>query len=167
LDVFLLRHGEAGNRISMPAKDSGRSLTQSGRKEIEDIADSIRDRLDLKFDRIASSPLARALQTAEIVAKAYKGSSKLETWDELRPEGSHPELEKRLSKLRRDGSVLLVGHEPYLSALMGEIISNGSARVSLKKGGIAKIRLSSFSPRATGELRWLLTPGQLKKLQRP
>ena len=165
LDVLVLRHGEAGNRVSVPAMDTKRPLTQSGRKEIEEVASAMRDRLNLKFDRIASSPLARAFQTAEIVEKAYGGASKLETWDELRPEGSRPELERKLSKLRRDARVLLVGHEPYLSTLMAGIIAGGGpARISLKKGGLAKLRISSFSPRATGELRWLLTPKQLKKL---
>lgn len=165
MDVFVLRHGEAGNRVSMPTKDSGRPLTQSGRKEIEEIAESLYDGLKVKIDKIVSSPLARALQTAEIVNKAYRGSSKLETWDELRPDGSRPELERRLSKLGRDANVLLVGHEPYLSMLMSEIISGGNpARIALKKGGVAKICISSFSPRATGELKWLLTPKQIKKM---
>ena len=165
MDVFFLRHGEAGARVSVPTKDSGRPLTQSGRKEIEEIAESMHDRLGLKFDKIATSPLTRALQTAEVVDRAYARSSRLEKWEELSPEGSRSKLLERLSKLRRDSNILLVGHEPYLSTLMGEIIAGGgSAKISLKKGGLARVRISSLSPRATGELRWLLTPKQIRKM---
>ena len=97
--------------------------------------------------------------------KAYRGGIRLETWDELRPEGSRQELEKRLSRLSRDANVMLVGHEPYLSALMGDMIADGgTAKILLKKGGVARIRISSFSPKATGELRWLLTPKQLRRM---
>lgn len=165
MDVFVLRHGEAGNRASVAARDSRRPLTQSGKEEIEEIAESLHDRLRIKIDKIATSPLARALQTAEIIDEVYRGPSRLETWEELRPEGSRPELERRLSRLNPDASIMLVGHEPYLSTLLGEIISGGNhANIALKKGGLARIRITSFSPKATGELRWLLTPKQLKKL---
>jgi len=165
MNIFILRHGEAGNRSSVPSKDFERPLTLSGKQEIEDIAKVLHDRLEIKFARIATSPLARALQTAEIVSNAYKGSSKLEMWDELKPEGSKPSLERKLSKLRQDSNVLLVGHEPYLSTLMSSIISGEPpARIALKKGRLAKIRISSFSPKATGELKWLLTPKQIKKM---
>ncbi|MGI0090289.1 MAG: phosphohistidine phosphatase SixA [Nitrososphaerales archaeon] len=164
MNIFILRHGEAGTRVSTPNTDFERPLTQSGREEIEEIAESLHDKLKTKFDKIATSPLARAFQTAEIVSQVYKKSSKLETWAELRPEGSKLDLERRLSKLRQDSNVLLVGHEPFLSSLITEIVSEGSAKIALKKGGVAKIRVSSFSPKATGELRWLLTPKQLKKM---
>jgi len=43
--------------------------------------------------------------------------------------------------------------------MIGEMISgNGNSHVALKKGGLAKIRVTSFVPKASGELRWLLTP---------
>jgi len=165
VNVFILRHGEAGTRVSMPSRDSERSLTEAGKKEMEKVAESLFG-LGVEFDRIITSPLKRAMETAEIVAKAYDSKSpKLETWEELLPEGSKQALLQRLSKLRQDSDSLLVGHEPYLSTLISEIIvGNPRGRILLKKGGLAKVQITAFSPKATGELRWLLTPRHLKKM---
>jgi phosphohistidine phosphatase len=166
VNVFILRHGEAGTHVTMPSKDFERPLTESGRKEIEDIASSLLD-LHVGFDRVATSPLRRAKETAEIVTSIYEENGpKLEIWEELRPEGNKQETLQRLSKLKQDDDVLLVGHEPYLSAMMGEIITGGSsAHISLKKGGLAKIQIHSFAPKPSGELRWLLTPRHLKRMR--
>lgn len=165
MNVFFLRHGEAGNRVAIPSKDFERSLTETGKIEIEKIAYSL-ERMDLEFDKIATSPLARAHETAEIVAKAQRKPDKVESWDELRPEGNRLDLFRRLSKMRQDADVLLVGHEPYLSNLIGEIISgNLACRIVLKKGGLARVQITSFAPKPSGELRWLLTPRQLKKIK--
>ena len=165
LNIFILRHGEAGTHITMPSRDFERPLTEAGREEIEIIAKSLR-KLHVEFDRIVTSPLKRAKETADIVANAYGESvPKLELWDELRPEGSKHEALQRLTKLKQDADVLIVGHDPYLSTLVGEIITGGSsAKISLKKGGLAKIQIHSFAPKPMGELRWLLTPRHLKKL---
>lgn len=165
MNVFILRHGEAGTHVTMPSKDFDRPLTESGRGDIESVASSLKS-LHVGLDRIATSPLKRAKETAEIVAGVYdENTPKLEIWEELRPEGNRHEAIQRLSRLRQDADVLLVGHEPFLSSLAGEIISGGSsARILLKKGGVAKIQILSFAPKPSGELRWLLTPRHLKKM---
>lgn len=164
MNVFFLRHGEAGKRISVPSRDFERSLTASGAEEIEEIADSMK-KMDLEFDKIASSPLARALETAEIVTNVYKKSSKPEVWDELRPEANRLDLYRRLSKIKQDADVLVVGHDPFMTTVIGEIISGSmNAKISLKKAGLARVQIDSFTPRASGELRWLLTPKQIKNM---
>jgi phosphohistidine phosphatase len=165
VNIFILRHGEAGTHVTMPSKDFERPLTQAGREDIESAATSLR-KLHVGLDRIGTSPLRRAKETAEIVVSVLgENAPKLEVWEELRPEGGRQEAIQRLSKLRQDADVLLVGHEPFLSSFIGEIISGSpSARITLKKGGIAKIQILSFAPRPAGELRWLLTPRHLKKM---
>ena len=158
-----MRHGDAGNRKDIN-NNLERSLTAEGREEVERIAKSLKS-LKLDVDMIATSPLKRALETAEIVAEIFQKTKKLETWNELSPEGERKDLLERLSRLNEESTVLLVGHEPYLSTLMGDLISNKpGARIVLKKGGAAKIVINSLLPKASGELRWLLTPRQLKKL---
>jgi phosphohistidine phosphatase len=145
-------------------KDIQRDLTASGRKEIQDVANSIGG-LKLAIDLIASSPLRRALDTAVIVAKELKNQKNLEVWDELKPEAQFADLYRKLSKLRQGSSVLLVGHEPYLSGLISELISGGrGVRILLKKGGMAKVVANSFTPKPSGELKWLLTPRQIKRM---
>jgi phosphohistidine phosphatase len=163
MELYIFRHGEAGKRSSAPSKDFERPLTFSGRKEIEEISKVI-DSLQEEITRIVTSPLRRTEETASVVARELK-IPKVEKWDELKPEGNREEFYSKLSKLKRDSSILVVGHEPYLSSMVSEIISGSSgARISLKKGGVVKVRIDRFTPRPSGELRWLLTPRLIKKM---
>lgn len=160
MDLFILRHGEAGNRLSSNINDGLRSLTDTGRKDIMAVAKGLQ-KSGVRFDVIASSPLKRAHETAAIVAAIFKMSEKLLTWNELAPEGKKNEVYNRLAQFKQDNSVMLVGHEPYLSEMINEIISKGkpnSSNIVLKKGGLVKIRILALTPMPKGELRWLLTP---------
>ena len=164
--MFILRHGEAGTRLDDPERDDARPLTSEGRREVGVIADSM-SRLGIELDLIASSPLPRALQTAEIVARRYKMLNKLEQWAELRPVGETEDLFGRLARQKKMSSVMLVGHEPRLSAIVGEIVAgNQSMNLVLKKAGLARIDVTGFKPKINGELRWLLTPRIIKKAGR-
>jgi len=161
LDLFILRHGEAGKRSVKIITDSKRPLTTSGKQELGQIAKAF-VKLGITFDYVFSSPLSRAQQTTLIVLRENKSKNSIENLDELRPEGNKMMLYKKLSNLKQDSSVLLVGHEPYLSELIGEIISGNECRIDLKKAGLARIRIVSFIPKIRGELRWLLTPKHMK-----
>ncbi len=157
----MLRHGEAGNRQKMLADDAKRALTAAGREEMADVAKGM-SRLKITPDKIVTSPLVRARETADIVAKIQK-NAKVEEWGELKPEGSRKEFYERLSKLRSDSTVLVVGHEPYLSTMILEIMGSPSGHLMLKKGGLARLQVSAFAPKIRGELRWLLSPRLIKK----
>jgi phosphohistidine phosphatase len=178
--MFILRHGEAGKRIAAGGKDSERPLTVAGQKEITVVANSLKD-LDMKFDLIISSPLKRAHQTAGIIAKILKKGKKIEDWNELKPEGNKQEFYRKLSsstQFKQYSSVLVVGHEPYLTDMISDIISDGngggrggggggstggSGHIVLKKAGLARLGITSFTPQNLhGELKWLLTPRHLK-----
>jgi phosphohistidine phosphatase len=165
LDLFILRHGDAGNRLSDPIKDTKRQLTVSGKKEVVEIAKSLK-KLGVKFNIIFSSPLSRAFQTAKIIAEEYKFKKQIEQAEELKPNGSKDFLYNKLSKLNIDSVILIVGHEPYLSSMINDIISNNknSNNIILKKAGLSRIKITSTVPKLKGELRWLLTPRILKKI---
>ncbi len=162
MELYFLRHGEAGNRQKLIVADTKRTLTASGRGEIEEVAKSL-SRLKVKPDLIMTSPLARARETAEIIANAQKLRN-LEQWEELKPEGNIQQFYDRLSKFKSDASLLVVGHEPNLTAMISEIIGAPGGRLVLKKGGIARVRVDKLVPKVSGELRWLLSPGLIKKL---
>jgi len=176
MELYILRHGEAGKRLSSKTKDFNRRLTATGEKEVKAIAITIKN-LKIKFELIITSPLQRANQTASIVAKTLNKGRKVEGWDELKPEGNRQELYHKLSQFNQASTVLIVGHEPYLSGMIGELIRNdgveeehvkndiGSGQIVLKKAGLAKIRITSLTPKMQGELRWLLTPGLLNKIK--
>ena len=165
MDLFILRHGEAEQRVSAGRGDFQRPLTAAGQKEVSDIATSLKD-LGIKLDIVISSPLKRAHQTASIVAKTFKIEKKMQDWAELSPEGNRLDLYNKLLQLKQQSSVLVVGHEPYLSKMISEMIfeGNNGGRIDLKKTGLARIRIVSSTPKFQGELRWLLTPKLLRNM---
>jgi phosphohistidine phosphatase len=165
MELYVLRHGEAGKRIPSGSKDSERPLTVAGQQEVELAARAI-GKLGVKFDFIATSPLKRASQTAMIISKALKvKKGSVEEWIELKPEGKKTDVYRKLSQFKPESSILIVGHEPYLSNMISEIAFGGGASgIVLKKAGLAKLTVTSFHPRVRGELRWLLTPKHLKKV---
>ena len=173
MDLFILRHGEAGKRLSSGTSDSARPLTVTGKRDVTVIAKSLKG-IGVKFNLIITSPLKRAHQTASLVAITFNTKNKIEDWAELKPEGNRRELYHKLSQqFKQDLSILIVGHEPYLSTLISEVISEGNregtvgGRVILKKAGLAKVRITSSSHEMIhGELRWLLTPKHMKKLSK-
>jgi phosphohistidine phosphatase len=162
MDLLVLRHGEAG-RPSTSLGDSKRSLTAEGQQEIVDLSNGL-ESLEIKLDYIFTSPLLRARQTAEIIAKSLKYKGKIKELDALKPEGNRIEFYSVLSRLKQDSVVLVVGHEPYLSEMISEAISESGCRINLKKAGLARMRIISTLPKIRGELRWLLTPKHLKKM---
>jgi phosphohistidine phosphatase len=167
MELFLFRHGEAGKRLQSGSKDFDRPLTSTGQKEIESISISLK-KLKINFDRIITSPLKRAHQTAVIVSNVFAIEDRVEDWGELKPEGNRLELYKKLSQLKSDLSLLIIGHQPYLSEMIGDLIfhhdGDNDPRIILKKSGLAKIVITSFMPTMKGELRWLLSPKLLRKI---
>jgi phosphohistidine phosphatase len=166
LDLFILRHGDAGRKIAAGSTDAKRALTVAGQKEIADISKSLKD-LGIKINLVITSPLKRAQETATIVAKTLKVQSKMQEWNELTPEANRIKLYGKLSSYKQDASILIVGHNPYLSEMISEIISEDkNGHIDLKKGGVARIRITSSNPAFKGELKWLITPRLLKRLSK-
>jgi len=164
MDLFILRHGKAV-QFSEGLDDTTRALTADGRDEIRKIARWLRPK-KLRFNIIATSPLTRACETAEIVAKSLDRKDRVEIWDELKPGGDPDTICYHAAQFGEGAAVMLIGHEPGLSNLIGRIITRGdSASLVLAKGGLAKIRNYSFDKKPSGELQWLLTPIQMMDMQ--
>ena len=164
MDLFVLRHGKASQSSENP-DDIMRALTGSGRKEIRAIARWLR-RGDVRFNAIASSPLIRASETAGIVARILDAKDKLVIWDDLAPGGDPDSICYHAAQVGDDAQVLIVGHEPDLSSLIGRIISGGgTSSIVLAKGGLAKIKDFSFDRQPSGDLQWLLTPKQIMAIK--
>jgi phosphohistidine phosphatase len=162
MELFILRHGEAGQRTS----DRIRPLTSAGKSELFEIAKALKT-IGLKFDLVVTSPLKRAYDTAMIVSDVFNIDSKVHVWNELAPEGKRTDLYHKISQLREEYSVLIVGHQPLLGEMVNDIIHKSKSspcNFVLKKGGIVRIRLLRKSNIPKGELRWLLTPRILKNI---
>jgi phosphohistidine phosphatase len=148
--LYLLRHGLADWPDWDPARDDERPLTREGIAKLRAEARAL-ERLDLRLDAILSSPLARARESAAIVAERLGLEPMLEP--ALAPGFDAKKLRPLLQRHAKADALLLVGHEPDLSATIAELA--GGARVALKKGGLARLDLESLQPPA-GTLAWLV-----------
>lgn len=164
-EFYIMRHGIAVTRGSAGfSDDSKRPLTPEGKKKMREIAEGL-IRLGLDLDWIVTSPLVRAVETAEIVAESLGSHLPLDFSDHLRPGGSPEALISFLAKHANRKRVLVVGHEPDLSEMAARLIGAGRhANFSFKKGGGCLITFDEFPPKSPGELVWWLTPRVLRKL---
>jgi phosphohistidine phosphatase SixA len=159
--LVLMRHGEAGD--ADPARSPGdreRPLTDAGRREHARVAASLR-RMGVAFDRILTSPLTRARETADITSRAYGGVPVPEPSELL---GDRAEPARTLAGLAAIAaeSLLCVGHEPTLSRLAGLLISrDGSARIEMRKSGVAVIDCPGAVGSGHGTLQLHLRPGEI------
>lgn len=165
-ELYILRHAPAVPRGAPEySVDSDRPLTSEGIEKMESIAQALAA-LDLGVEFILSSPYVRAKQTAQIAADALGLRKQLGFSENLAAEGSPQKL---IEELRRDhrmrASVMLVGHEPYLSEFVAVLMSgNPNSCLRLKKGGVCKLSLTELRFGRCATLEWLLTPKQLTGL---
>lgn len=164
--LLIVRHAIAMDRDEAHARlwrDADRPLTDRGRRRMQQAAAGIRMETGPLY-RILSSPLRRAQQTAEILAREYPDSH-LTLTDGLSPGQSLTALIGELADIPQECTLALVGHEPDLSQLIALLLcSDVRSAVRLKKGGAALIDFPLTIEAGHGELLWLLTPGQLRKL---
>ncbi len=157
MKVYFLRHGIARERDEWKGTDAERPLTSDGVRKARSISEALAH-LDLGLDAIITSPLARAKQTAEIVADGLGLKAKLTEDKRLASGFDEDRLHEMLLERADANAVMLVGHEPDLSVTIGALIGGGS--IVMKKGGLALVELPDAQSRR-GELQWLLTPKSL------
>jgi phosphohistidine phosphatase len=163
MDLYILRHAIAVERDEEGSKnDFDRPLTSEGEQKLRRIAKAMRN-LQLSFDLILSSPYVRARETAEIVAASLVLRKKLQMRDSLGVDGNPRELITEIQRLAPPpSSILLVGHEPFLSNLISLLVT-GTVRsqVTLKKAGLCKLTVDAWKIGRCARLEWLLTPRQM------
>jgi phosphohistidine phosphatase len=163
MNLYFLRHGLAVEPGTQGFhKDSERPLTDKGERKLQKIARGM-EAMELRFDLVLSSPYLRATQTARIMVKAMKWKGRFEIVDELAPSGSPRKLVDLLNHIEPSpADVLLVGHEPWLSEFMAQLVSeNSTASLTMKKGGLGLVTTDSLTAGKCGRLEWLLTPAQM------
>jgi phosphohistidine phosphatase len=171
--LYVMRHGVAVERGDPDFPDDARRpLTPDGRRKTRAAARGLR-RLKPEIDAIYSSPLARALQTAEIVAAELRlGPPALRQTAALAPGAPRGDLLRELSGAGANGDaprgILVVGHEPDLSNLVAYLLTGDSdgLDLTLKKAAIAALEMPSLSPVERATLVWFLQPRQLRAIGR-
>ena len=165
MQVYLLRHGVAED-ARPGVNDADRALTPEGKQKLREIL-RVAAAAEVLPTLLLSSPLKRALQTAEVAkeilgsktdivrSKALMpGSTVDQTWDEIR---TH----------RDEAQILLVGHEPLFSHLSAFLLGTPSLKIDFKKGAILRVDFESFPPQPHGLLRWYVTAKLCLNRSRP
>ncbi len=154
MQLYLLRHGIAEEDRS-GLNDADRRLTSDGRRKLRQILDTASG-ADVRPTLILTSPLKRAVETAEIAQEVFGYKGDLVRSEALLPNSRVEEVWEEIRTHRKEAAVLLVGHNPLFSLLPGYLLGVPDLQVDVKKGSILRIDCESFSSQPKGLLRWLL-----------
>lgn len=165
--ILIIRHGVAEDREAFAKstqEDALRPLTKAGRKKMRKAARGLAG-LVPTLDVIASSPLLRAVQTAELVAEAFDGTRVLQI-AALSPRKPPAQLLEWLQAHPPEATVALVGHEPHLSTFLCWLLTGlQESFVTLKKGGAAMLEANHPVTAGRAKLLWMMKSSQLRSLK--
>lgn len=165
MELLVVRHAIAEDRDAFAAtgrEDSERPLTADGARKMRQTARGIHEVVPA-VDTIVSSPLVRAVETAEILRREY-GLDEIQTVDLLAPDTPVHEVARWLAA--SDHQVLMiVGHEPQLGRLVTYLVSGlDRSAIELKKGAACLIDFGEQPAAGGGQLRWAIPPSVLRDL---
>lgn len=161
MNLYVLRHGEA---VESPYyHDTQRPLTDLGKRQVLRTAQVLR-REKKPVELILTSPLVRARETAEIVHQQIPSASVL-TIEALVPGGNLRDLLAAINGHKAE-ALLMVGHEPQLSALISVLTAGDEHfRVEMKKSSLARLETPIPAKKGAAVLTWLLTAGQMEDMR--
>jgi phosphohistidine phosphatase len=160
MNLYLMRHANAGLRRENPALDAKRALIKEGKDQCMLMA-RVLSALKSQVDVIVSSPLKRALQTAQFVGTEMGYESKVEISSALGLDADFAAFQQMLAKYADREGVLVVGHNPNLFQFLGRLITgNGAAAIRMRKGSIARVDMDRHPPL----LRWLIDPRMARSI---
>jgi phosphohistidine phosphatase len=153
--VLIVRHAAAAAREEWKLSDSWRPISDKGRRRFRGVVDALSDGDSLP-DAILTSPLVRAVQTAEMLATTRGFRGEVEILSVLAPGHSAREAVVAV-RARGEGCVAIVGHEPQVSAIAAEVLG-APLPIPFKKGMILAVEIGDDG--AWGEVRFALLPGR-------
>jgi phosphohistidine phosphatase len=162
MTLYFLRHASAGQHKVLPKQDEKRPIDKAGEQQCHDVGRALAA-LDVSVDVMISSPLTRAVQTAELVAKELGYNSKIITNEAMRPEAAYDQFLDLLQQYAGSKAIMVVGHNPSITEFLLRLVtgSDHSECMDLKKGAVAKVEVQE----GNGVLNWLFTPKMASKLQ--
>jgi phosphohistidine phosphatase len=153
--IYILRHGIAEDAPA-GGSDAARALTQEGKQKLRKVLACARQ-AGVGPSLILSSPLKRAVQTAEIAVEVLNVKREIVQTAALAPSGSLQRVWNEVHAQDAD-ELLIAGHEPLLGRFVAFLLRCPALRVQLKKGALVCIDIETVGPEPHGVLRWMLTP---------
>ena len=163
MNLFILRHASAGSPRANPLLDLKRPIDKDGKTQCLQLA-HVLNALNLSFDLVVSSPLKRALQTAQLVATETGYEQKILISNALAPAATFAQFQRLLRDTSTSENVLVVGHNPNVSQFLSQLLGLGDdpaiPRVRMRKGSLARVNLQ----RNTAVLQSLIDPRVVRAL---
>jgi phosphohistidine phosphatase len=143
MELYLLRHGIAEDA---PAgqPDSARKLTPKGEEKTAEV--------------VKMAQAAGAKPSARIAARVLGYQGEIVQMKSLVPHGTPAAVWHDLRDYKDEESILLAGHEPLLSHLLGHLLNSPALQVEMKKSALVRIDLDGFGAAPRGTLRWMAIP---------
>src|SRR6267142_2795638 len=161
MQLYVVEHGiavEGGEGVP----DEWRPLTDKGRRRFQKTARAF-GKLGRKLDLILTSPLVRAVQTAEILAGETE-PEEVAVLAELDPKFDAEAVREAVaSRAGKAEAVAIVGHEPQLSSVLAALSGVSQAEIDLDKGAIVRVDVSTLTDGASADPRWWLKPKGTRK----
>lgn len=166
--LLFVRHAIAEDRdvfARSGQEDHLRPLTPEGRRKMKRALAGLVQVLP-QVDLIATSPFTRAVQTAELMSRAYRVPAAVEL-AQLAPGRRPADLITWLRKQPADHTIAPIGHEPDLGQTISWFLSGlRGTFVQMKKGGACLLAFDGPIEPAAATLVWALPPSQLRALGR-
>ena len=155
--LYIIRHAWAGQHGDPAWPDDGqRPLTPEGRKRFGRMVKKLADR-GFAPVVIATSPLVRCRQTADLVAAGLPGKPKIVERPELAPDSDLTGILHWTAQQPSGEDLAWVGHAPDVGQMVAALIGKGDAAIDLAKGAVAAIEFGATAQLGQGQLRWLVT----------
>lgn len=167
MDIYIVRHGVAADIDNEIAEESFRYLTIHGRNHCRVVAQRLKD-LKVKFDVMISSPLVRAVQTAEVFASVLKYDAEIKTAIELIGGSSYNRFLQLVKRNSHHGTIGIFGHAPDVNSYALNLVKANSGRdlqINFKNASVCKIKFDPASE--TGTFEWFLNSENMKLTEHP
>lgn len=155
MNLYLIRHSIAEN-ISIDKKDFDRELTSEGKSVIAKTSQAWKNYID-QLDIVLSSPLTRAVQTAEIISSNLQTNQNLIKDNNLGTGSRTSDLIELLNSLEYE-NVAVVGHQPDLSIHVNNFCGTGSFNLVFPPAALAKIEFDNSIKYGRGRLIYFIPP---------
>ena len=155
MQLYLLRHGIAEE--GAPGRsDEVRALTSEGRGKLRQVLQAAA-KAGVDPGLILTSPLKRAVQTAQIAQRILKYKGELIRTPALVPSSTVERVWEEVRPHRDLAAILLVGHNPLFSELAPYLLDSRNLQFDFKKGALLRVDVENLSAHPQGVLRWHLT----------